>query len=809
VTDARAAVGGDDLRGPLDIAMAATLVLDAEGRVVGWSRAAEELLGYPAEEAVGRPADELLTGGSQAVPLLRFPERPHPQGARSGEIRLRHREGRPLDAALTLCPLALPAAGASWIVVATDAAELRHWESQQSMLRGLFSQSPVALCIYDTDLNVAWTNVSGERELNVPLAQLSGTAAAAIMPEGRYLSRHYPTDTQSLLARVLRTGESVVDLHYRGRPPSDPLHDHYWSCAYFRLQDAAGRVLGVCEESVDITDRYRAQARLKLLVRAGANIGTTLDARRIADEFADVVVPEFADAVTVDVLEAVLTGGELGPGREISRFRRLERRTVRDGWPEARTAVGGTAVHPPSSPQARSLATGRPVHEESTGQEVHSRLAAPLRARDSVIGVVTFLRAANPDPFDAEERALAGELAARTAVCLDNARRFAREHAAALTLQRSLLPQSTPKLTAVEVAHRYLPAATGLGVGGDWFDVIPLSGARVGLVVGDVVGHGLRAAATMGRLRTTVRALAQLDQPPDELLARLDSLLGRPPGEEGGAGDPSEGDEDVGATCLYAVYDPVAGRCAIAGAGHVPPAVVRPDGTVTFPDVHPGPPLGLGNLPFETTEFELPEGSLVALFTDGLIEARGRDVDAGLDRLAEVLAEPWRPLEDLCDLAVATLLPEPPSDDAALLLVRTRTLDGRQVAAWELDPDPALVGEARKLATAQLTAWGLDELALTAELVVSELVTNVIRYAPGPVGLRLIRDRSLICEVSDAGHTSPHPRRAAQDDEGGRGLFLVAQLTERWGTRYTPTGKTIWTEQSLPTGRNADKSVES
>jgi anti-sigma regulatory factor (Ser/Thr protein kinase) len=438
-----------------------------------------------------------------------------------------------------------------------------------------------------------------------------------------------------------------------------------------------------------------------------------------------------------------------------------------------------------------------------------SRLVVPLRTKGPALGVVTFVRDRHPDPFGAADLPVADELVARAAVCIDNARRYTREHTAALMLQRSLLPRNLPRLSGVEIAHRYLPADITTGVGGDWFDVIALSGKRVGLVVGDVVGHGLRAAATMGRLRTSVHVLAQLDLPPDELLTRLDDLITQTAQERtavagGGAGDtepdPLPDDAALGVTCLYAVYDPVTGRCSMARAGHPLPAVVDPDtGSVSYPDLPAGPPLGLGGLPFESAEITLPEGSLLALYTDGLVQGRGRDRDTELDALRGVLADHRKPLDDLCDRTVATLLPGPVEDDAALLLVRTHLLDRGQVATWELADTPEMVGRARSLATGQVGAWGLDgEVAFTTELVVSELVTNAIRYAAGPVQLRLIRDRTLICEVSDTGHTSPHLRRAGNDDEGGRGLFLVAQMTQQWGTRYTATGKTIWAEQTLP-----------
>ncbi|MFE0510174.1 SpoIIE family protein phosphatase, partial [Streptomyces sp. NPDC058964] len=395
------------------------------------------------------------------------------------------------------------------------------------------------------------------------------------------------------------------------------------------------------------------------------------------------------------------------------------------------------------------------------------------------------------DRFEPEEQTLAVELAERAAVGIDNARRYTSQHAAALVLQRSLLPQHLPQQSALDIAYRYLPADSRVGVGGDWFDVIPLSGARVGLTVGDVVGHGVHAAATMGRLRATVRTLALLDLDPAELLTRLDGLVAQ---DSEPHADDGLSDEALGVTCLYAIYDPVSGRCVWASAGHPPPIVADESGSVAVSALTPGPPLGLDGLPYENVELNLSSASVMALFTDGVVEDRRTDIDSGIDRLAHVLTRQPCPLEELCDQALSTLPPGPQADDATLLLVRTRRLGADRVTDLELPPDPAMVARARTVTEHQLGIWGLSELAFTAELVVSELVTNAMRYATGPVMLRLIRERCLLCEVSDNAHTAPHVRRARRDDEGGRGLFLVAQVSQRWGTRYTASGKTIWAE---------------
>ncbi|MFI9780570.1 amino acid permease [Streptomyces sp. NPDC051956] len=378
-----------------------------------------------------------------------------------------------------------------------------------------------------------------------------------------------------------------------------------------------------------------------------------------------------------------------------------------------------------------------------------------------------------------------------------------RGHSVALKLQRSLLPRRLPPHAAVDSASRYLPADSGSGVGGDWYDVIPLSGTRVGLVVGDVLGHGMHAAATVGRLSTGVRVLARLDLSPDELLSRLADLVEQTTHEgETGRGPghlKAHADAALGVSCLYAVYDPVSGECSMARAGEPVLALVEPHtGVVDYPQLPPGPPLGIGGLPYQNMELEFAPGTVVALFTDGLLQAAD-DREVGLAQLSQVLSDDRRSLEELCDRAVATMLPGAVDVDATMLLVRTRLLARNRFAQWALAPDPAAVAAIRSAVGKQLGDWGLDDVAFTTELIVSELVTNAIRYAGGgPIQVRLIRDRTLTCEVSDTGHTAPNLRHAASDDEGGRGLFIIAQMTHHWGTRYTSTGKTIWTEQDLP-----------
>ncbi|WP_093803805.1 SpoIIE family protein phosphatase/ATP-binding protein [Streptomyces sp. Wb2n-11] len=624
--------------------------------------------------------------------------------------------------------------------------------------------------------------------------------------EGRHVGELPHLDQQ--LAGLLRSGREATDevltagnrLLVVNQRPTKP---------HGQPEGAAVTIRDSTEMRVLTGRADAARRRLKLLYDAGVGIGTTLDVRRTAEELADVAVPRFADFVTVDLADQVLHGDEpTGSGADL---RRTAVSGIRDDQP---LYPRGMLINfLPSTPQARGLSSGQaelvpdlsdapgwyaqdpPVAQRIIDYGIHSLITAPLKARGVVLGLVNFWRLEKPEPFDDDDLSLAEELVARAAVSIDNARRYTREHTVAVALQRSLLPRGLPEHSAVEVAHYYLPAQSG--VGGDWFDVIPLSGSRVALVVGDVVGHGLHAAATMGRLRTAVHNFSSLDLPPDELLSRLDDLVQRIDhnGEDGADDD----DGMLGATCLYAVYDPVSQCCVMARAGHPPPLVVRPDRTVEILQLPTGPPLGLGGMPFETAEVHLAEGSQLVLYTDGLIEDRTRDIDEGLELLRSALSHhPDRHPEESCRAVLDVLLPDRPRDDVALLVARTRTLGPDRVAEWDVPFEPSAVGAMRTVVAKKLDEWDLSALAFGTELILSELITNAIRYGSAPVRMRLLRDRTLTCEVSDASSTSPHLRYAATTDEGGRGLFLVAQLSQRWGTRYTSPGKVIWAEQALP-----------
>ncbi|MGW1991445.1 SpoIIE family protein phosphatase [Embleya sp. NPDC001921] len=802
----------DVLGGPTALA-----VIDERGLVAAWNPQAAELLGFAATEVVERPALRLLARPADAIAAR---DVAHGVGEWTGDVPLVHRDGHHLDVHVRAQRLASGSGRFQWLVTFV-ASGIGRGPGDRAMLDWVRSRSPMAMTVYDTDLRCVWQNAAMSALSGASAGDLCGPCPQRV-PRGPDME-----EWERRMRRVLATGEPCLDFQIRGRTHADPDHEHLFSMSASLLQDRNGDAVGICTTAFDVTDRFRDRERLALLNEASVRIGTTLDVMQTAQELTDIVVPRLADFADVDLLDSLLRGEEPIPGPITGSMvlRRVAQQSMLPGAPEAVVALGDVDVYTEHSPPAVCLATGRSTLHRTMDEPIaswvaadpargakitkygfHSWMIVPVRARGLTLGVVLFGRTTCEEPFEEADLALAEELVARAAVCLDNARRFARERAAALTLQRSLLPQGLPEQAAAEAAYRYLPADVELGVGGDWFDVIPLSGARVALVVGDVVGHGIHAAAAMGRLRTAVRTLADVDLAPDELLTHLDDLVIRLSAEanleEHGTGG------DIGATCLYAVYDPASNRCSVARAGHPPPAVVRPDGTVELLDLPAGPPLGLGGMPFESTEVELAEGSVLALYTDGLIESRHRDVDRGIDELRRALADPAASLEAVCDNVIASLLPDGPKDDVVLLLARPRAFRNDQVASWDLPAEPEIVARARADAARQLTEWDLEDAIFTTELIVSELVTNAIRYGQAPIRLRLIRDRSLICEVSDGTNTVPHLRRARTFDEGGRGLLLVAQFAQRWGTRQSPTGKTIWCEQVLPDGHGAKEASQ-
>ncbi|WP_432197474.1 SpoIIE family protein phosphatase [Streptomyces sp. bgisy027] len=776
--------------------MAAVLV-DEEGTVLRWSRTATELVGRTAAEVCGRPIRTLFPeaddGGSLAP-------RSTPWSPPTGRVTLQHRSGRRIEVVLHALPLD---GSAELLILASPAPGVADWEQSASFLHSLLAQDRIAVRIHDTGMNVVRTNATSAI-CDGPRPGLAPRLRDAISTE----------HTEAVLRRVLETGRTVIDQTQRMRSPREPGSQSFFSLSAFRLEDAAGRPTGV---AAMVTESKQPRRHVDLRHEAATRIGGSLDITRTAQDLADVLVPALGDLTSVDLAEAVLKGDEppkiLGPG--LWHMHRAAVASASGQWPAGLLQPGSTMPIQPDIAVLRRLQYGETILvpdvasissavEDNTElirlnvpERGHSNVTAPLFARGLMLGVVSVWRTEQTEPHDQDDADLLAEIASRAALSVDNARRYAREHRAAVALQQSLLPRATTDTPAAETTGLYRPAAGGADISGDWFDVIPLPSLRVAFVVGDVIGHGLRASATMGRLRTAVRTLADLELEPNELLTHLDALV-----QQLAAEAPPQDRDTVGATCLYAVYDPVSRCCTMASAGHFPPIAVRPDRTVQDFEVSPGPPLGVGGMPFETTTVTLEPGSLLALFTDGLVEGDDHDVDAGIHRLTRrliALCSPDRRLDDTGRALLTDTDDTPPSDDIALLLARTRATPAENIASWEFPADPAVVTKAREAATRQLTAWGLDDLVLTTELIVSELVTNAIRYGGAPLGLRLIHEDILVCEVTDPSNTQPRLRRALTTDEGGRGLFLVAQLTTRWGSRYGQHGKTIWTEQPITT----------
>ncbi|MFJ4466966.1 SpoIIE family protein phosphatase [Streptomyces sp. NPDC089424] len=766
----------------------ARLLLDRAGLVVGWSPGAELLLGRPAAGALGRPVVDLLGDVGPARVEVR------PARVRDTEPRWE----------MTLAP-ATPAIPARPADGDHPVAEL-----DDALLETLFTVSPVGLYLLDTDLRIIRFNPAAEGMENTELAEAVGKRPSEAWPSAAV------DMIERVMERVLATRRPAVGVEKRLRPPGDPDHEHVYSASVFPLVSKQGELLGVADATVDVTDRQLARDRLNVLALAGTRIGATLDVRDTAHGLADVSVPGLADCIAVEVLEPVLAGEELDPGpvrpdtvlrRAASRFRDEPVRTRADPAPGAPLPAIDVAADVLTDLEPRILdplgAVGREaVTALPAGQdEVRSMMLVPLVTQNRALGLALFGRGGERRPFEPDDLTLAAELALRTAACLDNTRRYLRERNALAALQHALRPDRMPPEHTLDVAHRYVQA----GSGGDWVDVVPLSGARVALVAGRAQGRGLRTAAAAGRLRAAVHTLSDLDLEPDELLARLDDLARRlrtdeTPGTERGraAEHPvrPEGGNETGSTCLYLVYDPVSGRCSVSSAGHPWPVVVHADGTVAALDRPAGAALGRSGGPFENVDLDLPENSTLALFTQGLCQGWPQE-QAG-ERVAALLDGFCGPVRQACAMLTDALVPARPREDAVVQVARTHLLGPARVASWDLPSETSVVATARSLVAGQLTTWGMDEATFTTELIASELVTNAIRYAKPPVTLRLIRDHALTCEVTDGSSTSPRLRHARTTDEGGRGLLLAAGFSDRWGTRFADGGKTVWVEQNLP-----------
>jgi PAS domain S-box-containing protein len=665
--------------GLLDVLSVAAVVLDGSGRIRLWSPQAEQLFGYSPEEALGRFAARLLVREEHVELVVQlFADVMAGDGSWAGVFPVRHKDGSTRLVEFRNIRLEDEQGDLYALSLATGQATLRRVERDLALSTRLVSQSPIGLAVVDTDLRYVAVNPALERINGLPAADHMGRPAREALP---FLNADA---IESAMREVLATGTPILDQESVGHTPTDPDQEHAWSVSFYRLESSNGKVLGVATSVVDVTERHRAtaeaaQARQRLTVVADASIriGTTLDLDQTARELAQVSVPGLADVAAVDVLDGVLNGRSpvavhqgpavfralavaaaypseavraADPPGEVARYDadRLVTRCVNTGRPVRVSHVGGDDLpHIARSPAAAALLAAAGVH---------SYLAVPLIARGEVLGALDLKRTHNPEPFNSDDEILAGELAARAAVCIDNARWYRQVRNTALTLQRSLLPQQPADQPGLEVASRYQPAQAAGEVGGDWFDVIPLTGDKTALVVGDVMGSGISAAATMGQLRTATRTLAELDLDPAQVLHHLDRITDRM--------------GQTITTCIYAVYDPHQAQCLISNAGHLPPALVRPGRPPTLVELPTGAPLGVGDIAFHTTTLALHPGDELVLYTDGLVETRDQAIDERLDALLALLGESPRSLEETCTVLLHALRHPGVHDDVALLIAR-------------------------------------------------------------------------------------------------------------------------------------------
>ncbi|MFE8922252.1 SpoIIE family protein phosphatase [Streptomyces rochei] len=665
--------------GLLDLLGVAAAVLDDEGRITLWSPEAERLFGYSSAEALGRYAADLLIDPLHRSQVLDLFARVLSGESWAGGFPIRCKDGTVRQTEFRNVPLQDDQHHAYALGIATDQKQLRELETGLALTSRLFHHAPFGVAVLDPDLRYMLVNPVLEKIHGKPAGETVGRHPSEVIPV---------PDTSRIEAamhRVLATGEPLLNQSTLSTTPSDPdpRAEHAWSASYYRLQDQRGHIIGVAVTVVDDSERHRAAAeagrvrgRLATLAEAGMRIGSSLDLDRTAHELADIAVDDLADVAAVDVLDVIFTAADPAvpdPGQGTA-FRPLAV-AARPPTDAVRAAdpVGESVIYAADRLVTQCVRTGRPVLVPHLTAEsfrrlgtrpdsgildragAHSYLAVPLRAHGCVLGALSLLRVHDPRPFDEDDRDFAVELADRAAICVDNARWYRHERDTALALQRSLLPHRAPDRPGLGIATRYRPADDTSEIGGDWYDVLPLAGDGTALVIGDVMGSGATAAATMGQLRTATRALARLDLPPGAVLSGLDSL--------------AEDLDSSFATCTYLTCRPAAGTCEIATAGHLPPVVIRPDGTTGLIDPAPGPPLGIGGTTFTTHRFTLAPGSRVLLYTDGLVETRTDPIDDRLQLLLDLLTRHGhRELEDTCDLLLEELRHPGSRDDVALLL---------------------------------------------------------------------------------------------------------------------------------------------
>ncbi|CAM5631318.1 PAS/PAC sensor protein OS=Streptomyces viridochromogenes OX=1938 GN=ADK34_35805 PE=4 SV=1 [Streptomyces viridochromogenes] len=664
--------------GLMDLLGVAAVLVEADGRIDMWSPQAEALFGYSGAEALGQYAARLLVDPEHRAEAIRLFATVMESGEDwAGVFPVRHRDGSVRPVEFRNMRLTDNIGDHYALGLATDRATLRQVERKVALSSQLVTQAPIGLAVLDADLRYVAVNPALATMHGIPEADHMGRGFREILPGEPFAV------TEAQMREVLASGLPVVDRQVVGRTRADPDSDHAWAVSLFRLEDHTGQILGIANVIVDVTDRYesaqraeRAQQRLRMMAEGSARIGTTLEVERTAQELADVLVPDLADMTAVDIIDSLLQSGRPDTGDGLPLFRAL---AVKTAYPtdasEAIIQPGHLTTYHADHPAAHCFRTREPqliTHLERADLRrvaaddeaarllaragVHTDIAVPLIARDEVIGVMGLARARNPRPFDEDDLTLACELASAAALSIDNAILHQHIRSAAETLQRSLLPQLSPRHPGLEIAARYRPAQAFSEVGGDWYDIIPLDGDRTALAVGDVMGSGIPAATAMGRLRTATSTLADLDLDPARILTHLDKI--------------TQDLDPFFATCAYAVYDPYLHLLQIASAGHLPPVLVPAGGPPRLLDLPSGTPLGVGGGSFETTTVALDPGDQLVLYTDGLVETRDDPIDERLDHLLRLLEGPPSTPEDRCDRLLRALRKPSDHDDVALLIAQ-------------------------------------------------------------------------------------------------------------------------------------------
>ncbi|MEV8427750.1 ATP-binding SpoIIE family protein phosphatase [Streptomyces chartreusis] len=787
----------------------AVVVVDREGLVSHWSSGARRLFGATKEEALGRPAVDLLPV-SGALPEDDDPSLYGAYGAYDG---LGHDLETSLDGRLYY-----PAAGRARLTVPErDRVDVLWWAYP------LIGPGPERLLVLGADVG-RLRQEDGEDDPGFDRVA-PGFALHTDFPGAEDLAGKLPEilpsmsveESARIVGQILELGYPVLEFSQNDRVPVTP----DWGvprrverrARRERAAQAAAQGLPIPREYSDEAEdlEYAAvRERLEFLNEVSGRIGTSLDLSRTIVEVSRAVVPRFTDVAGTYLREQVVAGEGFpdgAPDATTMWHRVAVEHTDEPGRWDDVVPVGEAMPFPAHTPFFQCMTSGEPVLvpriSEQMGHAIASQfekrdirplitgrsmLVVPLKARNVVLGFMILLRHPERVEFNDMDRVTGAELAARAGLVLDNARMYTYQESVAETLQDSMLPHIPPRMAGCDIATRYLPGTLLGRVGGDWFDSVKLPGARTALVVGDVMGHGLNSAAMMGQLRTAVQTMAALDLPPAQLLRNLDDLAQR------------LGDTYL-ATCLYAVYDPIAGELHIANAGHIPPVLVRAgDGRSELLDLPTGAPIGVGGVPFEAVRVRVQPGDRLVMCTDGLVEMRGEDIGVGLATLCESAAHPAASMDDACDTIIRALNTRGGrKDDVALLMARLNGIEPEDVASWRIGLDPEEVGRARDVVREQLHDWGLARLADTAELLAGELVTNAVRHSHGrPVELRLVRGDTLLCEVDDDDHDLPTLLSAGPFDDAGRGLRVVSMLAREWGTSRTSAGKTVWFELTLP-----------